>query len=91
MRFKDITSKLTWKQVAIGAVAAGVLTVTFPPVYLKIEEHVGQKMFCSDYGHLNGEPREVIDQYAVEYWPNIHPSNKERYFNTFAGWVDKCE
>ena len=91
MRFKDITSKLTWKTVAIGALAAGVLTVTFPPVYLKLEEYVSQKMFCSDYRYLKGESREVIDQHAAAYWPDIHPSNRERYFNAFAGWVDKCE
>ena len=91
MRFKDITSELTWKNVAIGALAVGFLTATFPPVYLKIEEYIGQKMFCSDYGHLKGEPREVINQHAAAYWPDIHPSNEEKYFNAFAGWVDKCE
>jgi len=48
-------------------------------------------MFCSDYGHLKGEPREVINQHAAAYWLDIHPSNEEKYFNAFAGWVDKCE
>lgn len=90
MRFKDITSKLTWKNAAIG-VGLAVASVGLTNGYLKCEESVGQEMFCNDYGHLKEEPREVIDQHAAAYWPDNHPSNKERYFNAFAGWVDKCE
>ncbi|MBI4152276.1 hypothetical protein HY495_01085 [Candidatus Woesearchaeota archaeon] len=90
MRSKDITSKLTWKNVVIGFGLA-IASVGLTNGYLKCEEHVGQEIFCRDYGHLKGEPRKVIDQSAAAYWLNIHPSNKERYFNTFAGWIDKCE
>lgn len=90
MKLKDITSKLNWKDIALG-LGVAVVSVGLTNGYLKLEEKVGETMFCNDYGSLKGEPREVIDQSAAVYWPDIHPSNKERYFNNFAEWVNNCK
>lgn len=85
-----MNAKLTWKNVALG-LALAVTAETFTLSYLKLEEQIGQEMFCRDYGQLKGEPKEILNQNATAYWPDIHPSNRERYFNTFAEWVEKCE
>lgn len=90
MQFKDLTSKLTLKNVAFGlALALGAEGMVI--AYTSAEERFGQESFCEEYGYLKMEPRSVIDRAAAQYWPRIHPSNREAYFNTFAGWLEQCK
>ena len=94
MKFKDITSKLTKKNVALG-LGVAVTSVALTNGYLKFEEYIGQKMFCNEYGHLKWQSRNVLEKNAIEYDKNwsikVHPSNREKRTNNFIRWVEECE
>ena len=94
INMNDITSKLTWKKIARG-IGLAVTSVAITNGYLKFEEYVGNKWFCSDHGHLKGESKDVLEKQAIEYdkdWGiRVHLSNREKRNNNFIKWVENCE
>lgn len=83
--------KTIGSKIAIGLALVSTAEIV-ANTYLRLENEIGQRIFCDEYRLLKGEERSTLESKATEYFGDkVHPSNQKIYFNAFVNWVEQCK